>query len=169
MGEKMKHHEQIEKIRSSFTKISRFISQLMREQLTSSPVTLQQCYTLESLQKGPKSMKGLAGEVALHQSTLTRIVEKLEKQSLLTRTRKVDNQRSVEVNITEEGKILYEYLVAENNKLIENLIELVPPKKRDMVTESLEILADILSHDNKNFRDILKNCCKESCCGGIKK
>jgi DNA-binding MarR family transcriptional regulator len=57
----------------------------MREQLFCGPVTVQQCYTLEALRDGPKSMSALAAEVALHQSTLTRIVEKLEKQNLLSR------------------------------------------------------------------------------------
>jgi DNA-binding MarR family transcriptional regulator len=97
----MERKQLVEKSRQSFTRLARFINQLMREQLFCGPVTVQQCYTLEALTDGPKSMSTLAAEVALHQSTLTRIVDKLEKQNLLTRRRKENNQRTVEVQITE--------------------------------------------------------------------
>jgi len=99
----------VKRSRQSFTRLARFFNQLMREQLGCGPVTVQQCYTLEALADGPLSMKDLAGEVALHQSTLTRVVEKLEKQNLVQRTRKSDNQRSVEVRLTDAGKQTYAF------------------------------------------------------------
>jgi DNA-binding MarR family transcriptional regulator len=100
----MAQKQLVKRSRQSFTRLARFINQLMREQLGCGPVTVQQCYTLEALMDGPKSMKSLAAEVALHQSTLTRVVEKLEKQNLVQRRRLAHNQRSVEVQITEAGK-----------------------------------------------------------------
>ena len=58
----------------------RFVNQLLREQMTNNPTTVQQFCTLEAIENESKSMKELASEVAIHQSTLTRIVEKLEKK-----------------------------------------------------------------------------------------
>jgi DNA-binding MarR family transcriptional regulator len=130
----MERKQLVEKSRQSFTRLARFINQLMREQLFCGPVTVQQCYTLEALTDGPKSMSTLAAEVALHQSTLTRIVDKLEKQNLLTRRRKENNQRTVEVQITE----------AEN--------------RRVAVVESMEELANLLDPGNEAFRNLLKDC-----------
>jgi hypothetical protein len=45
----MERKQLVEKSRQSFTRLARFINQLMREQLFCGPVTVQQCYTLEAL------------------------------------------------------------------------------------------------------------------------
>ena len=116
----MENKQLVERSRQSFTRLARFINQLMREQLFCGPVTVQQCYTLEALIDGPKSMSALAAEVALHQSTLTRIVEKLEKQNLLSRRRKESNQRTVEVQITEAGKQVHVLLEAQKRFYLNN-------------------------------------------------
>ncbi|NIV98778.1 MarR family transcriptional regulator [Candidatus Saccharibacteria bacterium] len=130
----------------------------MREQLFCGPVTVQQCYTLEALIDGPKSMSALAAEVALHQSTLTRIVDKLEKQNLLTRRRKQNNQRSVEVQITEAGKQLHGLLEEQSSQLISELLDLIPENRRVVVVESMEEFANLLDPGNEAFRNLLKDC-----------
>ena len=154
----MERQQLIEKSRQSFTRLARFINQLMREQLFCGPVTVQQCYTLEALIDGPKSMSTLAAEVALHQSTLTRIVEKLEKQNLLTRKRKENNQRAVEVRITEAGKQVYAILEAQSAHMISELLNLIPPNRRAAVVESMEELANLLDPANEAFQNLLKVC-----------
>ena len=154
----MERRQLVEKSRQSFTRLARFINQLMREQLFCGPVTVQQCYTLEALIDGPKSMSTLAAEVALHQSTLTRIVDKLEKQNLLTRRRKQNNQRSVEVQITEAGKQLHGFLEEQSSQLISELLDLIPENRRVAVVESMEELANLLDPGNEAFRNLLKDC-----------
>ena len=77
----MARSQQVESLHGSFSRLTRFITQLTREQLSCCPITVQQSYTLEALMGGPKSMKALAAEAAFHQSTMTRIVEKLERQN----------------------------------------------------------------------------------------
>ena len=154
----MERRQLVEKSRQSFTRLARFINQLMREQLFCGPVTVQQCYTLEALIDGPKSMSALAAEVALHQSTLTRIVDKLEKQNLLTRRRKQNNQRSVEVQITEAGKQLHGSLEEQSSQLISELLDLIPENRRVVVVESMEEFANLLDPGNEAFRNLLKDC-----------
>lgn len=154
----METKQLVEKSRQSFTRLARFINQLMREQLFCGPVTVQQCYTLEALIDGPKSMSALAAEVALHQSTLTRIVEKLEKQNLLIRRRKKHNQRTVEVQITEAGKQLHALLEAQSSQMISQLLNLIPQHRRAVVVESMEELANLLDPGNEAFQNLLKVC-----------
>ena len=154
----MEQKQLVERSRQSFTRLSRFINQLMREQLFCGPVTVQQCYTLEALMGGPKSMSALAAEVALHQSTLTRIVEKLEKQNLLTRRRKKNNQRTVEVQITEAGKQVHASLAAQSTQIISELLGLISPDRRAAVVESMEELANLLDPANEAFRNLLNVC-----------
>jgi DNA-binding MarR family transcriptional regulator len=143
----MERKQLVERSRQSFTRLARFINQLMREQLFCGPVTVQQCYALEALIGGPKSMNALAAEVALHQSTLTRIVQKLEKQNLLIRRRKQNNQRTVEVQLKEQS-----------SQMISKLLDLIPQNRQVSVVESMEELANLLDPGNEAFRNLLKDC-----------
>ena len=154
----MERRQLVEKSRQSFTRLARFINLIMREQLFCSPVTVQQCYTLEALADGPKSMSALAAEVALHQSTLTRIVAKLEKQNLLIRRRRQNNQRSVEVQITEAGQQVHALLEAQSSQVISRLLDLIPENRRVAVVESMAELANLLDPGNQAFRNLLKDC-----------
>ena len=155
----MERDELIQSGRRSFTRLARFINQLMREQCSGCPVTVQQCYTLEALMDGPRSMNALAAEVALHQSTLTRIVAKLEKQNLLRRSRRADNQRTVDVEITEAGRETYRLMRELSSRMIAGLLDLVPEDKRIAVVSSMETLADLLDPRNEGFQELLRNCC----------
>ena len=144
--------------RYAFTRLARFFNKLMREQLMCGPVTVQQCYTLEALVDSPKTMNELAAEVALHQSTLTRVVEKLEKQNLVQRRRPADNQRSVEVRITEAGKQTYSFLDHASSQMISDLLDHIPKERQAEVVEAMEELANLLNPNNEAFQKLLKGC-----------
>ena len=148
----------VERARQSFTRLARFINQLMREQLGCGPVTVQQCYTLEALVDSPKNMNELAAEVALHQSTLTRVVEKLEKQNLVQRRRPANNQRSVEVQITEAGKEIYLFLDGASSQMISDLLDHIPTERQVAIVEAMEELANLLNPNNEAFQKLLKGC-----------
>ena len=154
----MQNKDLIERSYRSFTRLARFFNQLMRQQLFCGPVTVQQCYTLEALMDGPKSMNALAAEVALHQSTLTRIVKKLEKQNFAIRTRKADNQRTVEVQITGAGKQTYQLLTKQSAQMISALLDLIPQDRRVPVVNAMEELANLLDPQNEAFQKLLEGC-----------
>jgi DNA-binding MarR family transcriptional regulator len=144
--------------RQSFTRLARFFNQLMREQLICGPVTVQQCYTLEALVDSPRTMNELAAEVALHQSTLTRVVEKLEKQDLVQRRRLTHNQRSVEVKITEAGKKTYEFLDKASSQMISDLLDHIPRQRQVAIVAAMEEVAELLNPGNEAFQKLLKGC-----------
>ena len=148
----------VKRSRQSFTRLARFFNQLMREQLMCGPVTVQQCYTLEALADGPLSMKDLAAEVALHQSTLTRVVEKLERQNLVQRSRKSDNQRSVEVNLTDAGKQTHAFLDAAGSQMISDLLDLIPRKRQNAIVDAMEEVANLLNPNSEAFKKLLLGC-----------
>ena len=154
----MAHKQLVQRSRNSFTRLARFFNQLMREQLMCGPVTVQQCYTLEALMDGPRTMNELAAEVALHQSTLTRVVEKLEKQNLVQRRRLAHNQRSVEVQITEAGQQTYELLDKASSQMISDLLDHIPRQRQATIVEAMEEVAEILNPGNEAFQKLLKGC-----------
>lgn len=148
--------------RRSFTRLSRFINHLMRAQLSCGPITVQQCYTLEALVAGPRSMNALAAEVALHQSTMTRIVEKLEKSGLVSRKRRLDDQRSVDVEITAEGEGLYRVLDRQCTEMLSSVIDLLPAERQTTVVQAMGDLADLLDPANEVLQGLLRECCNSS-------
>jgi len=154
----MAQKQLVQRSRQSFTRLARFINQLMRKQLGCGPVTVQQCYTLEALMGGPRSMKSLAAEVALHQSTLTRVVQKLEKQNLVRRRRPEDNQRRVEVKITEAGRQIYRFLDDAGSQMISELLDHIPKNRQIAVADAMEELAELLNPNNEVFHKLLQGC-----------
>jgi len=121
-------------------------------------VTVQQCHTLEALMGGPLAMKRLADEVALHQSTLTRVVEKLEEKKLVTRCRPPHNQRVVKVELTDAGKDLYIQLDGASNHMIGQILALVPAHERTSVVRGLELLCELLEPQNAAVQELITGC-----------
>ncbi len=155
----MKNTNLAQRAYHAFTYLSRRVSRLMREQLSPCPITVQQCYALESLMQGPKSMNTLAEDVAIHQSTLTRIVEKLEKQGLVERTRKVDNQRMVEVQITVTGRQVHQQLYRESLQMVSALMDQVPKDQHETLISALETVVRLVDPENPTFRNAMASCC----------
>ncbi len=160
----MKRPEQIHSLRQSFSRLGRFFSLLMREQFSCRGATIQQWHCLEALLDGPKSMNTLAAEVALHQSTVTRIVEKLEKQGHVIRTRVEGNQRSVEVRITESGKDMYKWMDGQCSQMMSNLLDLVPMERQGWIVEAMDEFSKLLDPNNQAFQEVLMKCCEQNMC-----
>jgi len=104
-------------------------------------------------------MNQLANEVALHQSTLTRVVEKLEQKGLVARSRPTGNQRVVEVVLTDAGRALYEKIDAASTQMIGNMLGLVTDEERPSVVRGLEVLCDLLDPQNDMVPQIIDGCC----------
>ncbi len=155
----MARRELIERTHRSISRLARSFQQLMREQLSCGPVTVQQCYTLAALVDAPRTMKSLAAEVGLHQSTLTRVVEKLERQELLHRDRSGDDQRSVQVALTDAGRRTHALLDAESQRIVGTLLDRVSKDEQAAVVKGLETLARIVDPNSAAFCDVLCQCC----------
>jgi DNA-binding MarR family transcriptional regulator len=157
----MDKQEFLERSHSSFLEFTKYFSQLLRQKLADSPITVHQYYTLEALTNGPKSMNAVADDVGMHQSTLTRVLEKLENQQFVRRTRKPGNQRMVEVEITEAGRQLLQTMHAEALRLIDVLLTPLPKAQYPKFVKTMEMLGDLLNPKNENFQRVLKTCCQK--------
>ncbi len=144
-----------ERANSAVSVLARSFQRLRREQLSCGPVTVQQCYTLSALADEPRSMKALAADVGLHQSTLTRVVEKLERQKLLRRRRNGDDQRTVQVELTDSGRRLQDKLQSESLCLVGALLDGMSKQEQDTVVKGLEVLARTLDPHGNAFRTLL--------------
>jgi DNA-binding MarR family transcriptional regulator len=83
----------------------RSLSNLERGQFNCYGLTPQQAYTLGVIAARPGiTMKALSEELGIATSTLTRNIEKLEREGSVLRRRTSDDARAVEVSLTKEGR-----------------------------------------------------------------
>ncbi len=152
----------IQRARRSLTRIARFTNWLQRAQLSCGPVTVQQCHTLEALMHGPLAMKDLADEMALHQSTLTRVVDRLEAKEFVSRRRRSDNQRVVDVAVTETGRALYQQLDAASTATVGRVLALVAHDEQEAAIKGLEVLCGLLDPQNSDVQALISgSCCND--------
>jgi MarR family transcriptional regulator, organic hydroperoxide resistance regulator len=59
-------------------------------------------------ERSPRSLRELAVELALEPATLSPLVKRLEAQGLVTRSRRDDDERVLDVRLTDEGRRLRE-------------------------------------------------------------
>ena len=108
-------------------------------------VTVPQLICLrEVYEHGPISIGVLTKIVFLNNSTVTRIVDVLEKRELVRRNRISKDRRQVHVEITEEGiKFIQEAPQPLQKRFFDRLKEL-DEEKITMILWALEILVDLL-------------------------
>lgn len=151
---------QVNVARRSFTRIARFFNQLLRGQLTCGSLTIQQFYALEVLDGKSLAMGDLADQVGLHQSTMSRVVDRLERDGYVVRKRDPGKKRLVEVSLTADGRKLYRFLDRECREITSQLLESLPADRRKDCVDALDILARSVDPGNERFRTILRNCCE---------
>ena len=159
-GWKVGDEKQVLSVRRSFTRLARFFNHLLREQLTCGPVTIQQFYTLEVLDGGPLPMGDLSDQVGLHQSTMSRVVDRLERDGYVSRKRDSRKKRLVEVSMTGEGRKLYRFLDRECKGVTSELLGSLPADRRKDCVDALDVLAKAIDPGNERFRNILRGCCE---------
>ena len=113
---------------------------------------------------GPRTRTELSDEVALHQSTLTRVVEKLRDKQLVVRRRRPSNQRVVEVELTTGGRLMYASLDEASNQLIGRVMALVDPEDREAAVRGLEIVTELLDPKNEAAQALMAG---DLCGGGL--
>jgi DNA-binding MarR family transcriptional regulator len=83
----------------------------------------------------------------LDNSTVTRLVETLEKKDYLERRREEQDRRVVSVYLTERGEDIVALLELSEDKLGEIVLESIPEEKREQLKETLEELLWNLSRE----------------------
>jgi len=117
-------------------------------------VTIPQCYTIETLHKhGRLSMNELSRELGIAVSTLTRIIDILVRDEIISRSPSPDDRRKVCVVLTEKGIELALKLAGCTLGYIQQILLHIPEEKRRQVTESLDLLNEAIAQTGR------------SCCG----
>ncbi|MFC5730158.1 MULTISPECIES: MarR family winged helix-turn-helix transcriptional regulator [Nocardioides] len=120
---------------------SRLITAAYRPLLNEIGLTYPQYVTMLVLwERAPVSMRGLGEELGLDYGTLTPLVKRLESAGLVRRRRRVDDERAVDVELTEDGRALRDRAIG----IPDRIAELMGLSDRQFATlqKGLQALAD---------------------------
>ena len=100
---------------------SRLVMQAYRPLLAELGLTYPQYLVMMVLwETNGRTVREIGAQLYLDSGTLTPLLKRLEKQGLLTRNRRVDDDRTVENHLTEAGRALQEQALSIPNELVCN-------------------------------------------------
>lgn len=124
------------------------IKQKGREILQDFDITPPQFDALQFLiDDGEMTVGELSGKLYLAPSTITDLIDRMEKNSLVKRVRDSKDRRTVKIIVEEKGHKLINEVVARRQKHLEGLLKAMTEDSRDNFIKYLEIL------DNKADSD----------------
>jgi DNA-binding MarR family transcriptional regulator len=106
-------------------------------------VTLPQFRVLVILaSRGPRLMVQLAEALGIHQSTATRVCDRLVAKGLVERSRDHPSRREVQIDLTAEGRRIVHDVSAARRADIEQIVARIPPALRSATVEALTAFND---------------------------
>lgn len=70
-------------------------------------------------ERAPRSLGELAQELAMESATLSPLVKRLESQNLVTRTRRMDDERVLDITLTQDGVDLRQHALRVPERVLE--------------------------------------------------
>ncbi len=108
-------------------------------------VTMSQCYIIETLyKKEPLTMNELSSELGLAVSTLTRILDILFRDGIITRNHSTEDRRKVFIELTDNGKDIAQKLKSCSESYCREILNQIPSENREEVIKTLKILSDAI-------------------------
>lgn len=125
----------------------RRITMLDRRENACQGVTFSQHYVIDALaRKNILTMNELSRELGLAVSTLTRIVDVLVRDGLVSRGHSTEDRRKVCIELTAQGKKLAETLNTCAEWFWGTVLENLPEEKKQEITNNLKLLLKALEH-----------------------
>ena len=90
---------------------------------------------------GAQRMSSLSSELKMSPSSLTRLVERLERKGLVERRPAPESRRSIEVHLTERGRSAVDVVMAVRRREVTAVIEAIAPGRRQAVRRAFEDFA----------------------------
>jgi DNA-binding MarR family transcriptional regulator len=147
------HYSQ--RLRETIRILVRKLGLLEKDKAVCSGLTLTQSHVLVEVgRRTDMSLNDLAELMNLDKSTVSRVVEQLVKSKLLFRQAHPEDRRYVTLELTVQGKELFESTEERMKGYYDGVLEYLPADKHQQVIESLELLAQAVHG---------------KCCGDIEK
>jgi DNA-binding MarR family transcriptional regulator len=109
------------------------------------PISVSQAHALTELAAEPLTQAELARRLRLDRSVVSRLADALEERGWLRRERHPQDQRAVQLVLTDRGRMAADRLAGARRARLATLLDGVPADERDNVLRALEVLTDGLS------------------------
>jgi DNA-binding MarR family transcriptional regulator len=136
----------INEFRQTLRKLERELDAQLREDLTCCGVSLVQCHTVLELERqGKTNLKELSSSLDLDKSTVSRTIDQLVNEGLVSREIDANNRRFVLLSLSEKGKDACRNINKFCNDYYRELFEHIPEEKHAQVVESFSLFAESLA------------------------
>lgn len=126
------------------------IKQRMEHEFKDMRLTGPQGMTIGALTRhGKMKVSDLSEELGLSNSTVSGIIDRLEKQGLVERIRSEEDRRVVYVSVTPESKKQAEEHFKCLEKKLESMMNHATPQELDKILDGLATLVDVLERQKK--------------------
>lgn len=106
-------------------------------------LTLTQAQVLRALRDGPQTLGKLGQANGLSPTSVTRIVDRLERRDLISRRRESDDRRLVQVHLEPEGERLLGEIRVLRGSNIHRAVEAMTSEERRRLTASMRRLVEL--------------------------
>ena len=108
-------------------------------------VTVPQCHALMEIEHlGETTIGGLAENLQLDKSTLSRTVESLVKLGLVERIQDPKDRRYMITKLTQAGKEACDTINKENDAFYRGILESIPVRQRGVFLEAIQVFMDAM-------------------------
>jgi DNA-binding MarR family transcriptional regulator len=111
-------------------------------------VTITQCHAIVEIGRaGVISLIELSDLLGLDKSTMSRTINNLVENNLVTREVDSENRRYVTIQLTDEGKEVFHSIEKSMFEYYSSIFNHIPKSKRAQVLESLKILTNAVNEN----------------------
>ena len=123
----------------------------MSNEIRQSDLTREQFWLLHQLRRrGTLSIGEVAGTLGISQSTATTACKRLEAAGLITRSRRVDDERVVEVELTEQGRSAVNDWRRRRREAVAELLAPLNDTERDELQRLIQCVLDGTSNASRS-------------------
>ena len=152
-GRSEHHMEERPSVLMSYLRVTQHMSQQFRAHFGRLNLTFPQALVLNVLgEEGPLPISVLAERTGSANSTVSGIVDRLERLGLARRERSEQDRRVIYVSATEQYCLLHQKAATDVSGYFNSLLDTMTPEDRAMVAEALYKLDALLSAAEKRAR-----------------
>jgi DNA-binding MarR family transcriptional regulator len=119
------------------------IKQKGREILQDFDITPPQFNALQFLiQDGEMTVSELSSKLYLAPSTITDLIDRMEKNKLVTRVRDTQDRRTVKIKVEDKGDVLINEVIIRRCEYLNALLQDMPEDDKEQFIKYLEVLVD---------------------------